>query len=360
MQINDMLISCYFNFQPCNASDFTYFYHSYYGNCYKFNGLINSTRTVNLNGEFYGLTLELYLGDPYLAVSAQSDQGILLSIQNQTSQPFWQGDVIKIDGGRATDIVLKRNLVTLLQLPYGNCSDGSGKNSYYYNYVVNTLGFNYSSEFCTKICLQANVVQNCNCTMVFFPTYGFNYSYCNFLTLRCAQSVVSRIDITSSCQQACPNECSYTQYDATTSRNNYPSYGNNSVLDNFLLSSKGVKQTFNFTKESYAKVNIFYHEMSYTTIVQTAKQQIPDIISNLGGTVGLYAGFSFLSLGEVLEILFHISFILITSIANKKRINLVNSNQSLKIDPIVASGLIERVSLGVHEKNSSSIEEITL
>ena len=69
--IEDMLISCYFNYNSCNASDFTYFYSPLYGNCYTFNGGVfenGSTypiKTVSSNGLFFGLTHELFIGDPY-------------------------------------------------------------------------------------------------------------------------------------------------------------------------------------------------------------------------------------------------------------------------------------------------------
>jgi hypothetical protein len=35
-KIEDMLVSCYFNYAPCTINNFTYFYHQMYGNCYSF------------------------------------------------------------------------------------------------------------------------------------------------------------------------------------------------------------------------------------------------------------------------------------------------------------------------------------
>lgn len=353
MIIEDMLISCYFNFQPCNQSDFTYFYHTYYGNCYTFNGNVNSTKSVNLNGQLYGLTLELYLGDPYYSWSPQSNQGLFLSIQNQTSQPFWQDYVYKIDGASETDLILKRNLVTLLPQPYGNCSDGTGStNSYYYNYVVNTLKFTYNSEVCTKICLQANIAKNCSCVVPVFPTYGLNDSYCSLNQLICVQNVLSITDITNRCKLDCPNECEYTVYDVTTSKANYPSYWYNAILDTLTM-SKGIKPSVNFTKESYTKINIYYQEMTYTSMVQTAKQELQDVISNFGGTVGLYIGFSFLTLGEIIEIVFHILFILITSVVKTRKI--ASDKQNV---PVTSQWQIK--SLENNENKSNQFEEIKL
>ena len=41
LSIKDMLISCTFNSIECKADDFTWIYDTYYGNCYKFNGVSN-------------------------------------------------------------------------------------------------------------------------------------------------------------------------------------------------------------------------------------------------------------------------------------------------------------------------------
>ena len=35
--LNQTLISCLFQFEPCSAADFEYYYDNYYGNCYRFN-----------------------------------------------------------------------------------------------------------------------------------------------------------------------------------------------------------------------------------------------------------------------------------------------------------------------------------
>ena len=44
-QLKDMLISCFFNYEPCTVNDFTYFHDPLYGNCYTFNKGINDNGT---------------------------------------------------------------------------------------------------------------------------------------------------------------------------------------------------------------------------------------------------------------------------------------------------------------------------
>jgi len=354
-EIENMLISCYFNYQPCYSADFTYFYHSYYGNCYTFNSGVYSNgtkyriKTSSLSGAGYGLNLELYLGDPYYTWDFHINDGIYLAIQNQSSKPLWSGNILKVSSAAETDFIIKRNFVTNLPSPYGTCTL-NGSDSSYYNYIVKTLGTNYDEMFCFQLCLQDNIVKYCGCYSSFYPAYGANSSnsYCNTLNLKeCMLNYTSTSDITKSCRTLCPYNCSYTKYDILSTRGSYPNYRYMANLDGFLLSQRGIKQ-INKTAASYAKVNIYYEDLRYSTTTETPQILWTDLISNLGGTVGLYIGFSFLTLGEIFEIIFNISFIFITYIVNKRQKLQVNpfhdntmlSKSDIKIPQIIQEKLI--------------------
>ena len=62
-QLEIMLVSCHFNYNPCYLSDFAYFYDPLYGNCYTFNKQA-PVKYVTIPGLSYGLTLEFFLGNP--------------------------------------------------------------------------------------------------------------------------------------------------------------------------------------------------------------------------------------------------------------------------------------------------------
>ena len=47
------------------------------------------------------------------------------------------------------------------------------------------------------------------------------------------------------------------------------------------------------------KLNINYRDLQYTLVEESQKTTWLDLISNIGGTLGLFTGFSFLSLGDV-------------------------------------------------------------
>ena len=57
------------------------------------------------------------------------------------------------------------------------------------------------------------------------------------------------------------------------------------------------------------KIYIFYEDLKYTLITQKPKIELFGLISNIGGTLGLFIGFSFISVLELFELL--VEYILI-------------------------------------------------
>ena len=78
---------------------------------------------------------------------------------------------------------------------------------------------------------------------------------------------------------------------------------------------------FSDGNENITGFNAYYADSTYTTITELAKQEFLDLISNIGGNLGLFIGISFLSFAEIFELLFEIVFIL----SQKKSSNTVET-----------------------------------
>ena len=108
--------------------------------------------------------------------------------------------------------------------------------------------------------------------------------------------------IRNKCKDECPLECEYTTYDWSMSSLDYPS------LPFFQSITKNSKFYSNFTfveyKESHLRVNIFFDNMEYTEIIETPMKSFFDLISNLGGVLGIFLGFSIFSFVELIELIF--------------------------------------------------------
>ena len=61
-QLSDMLLSCTYNGNACDSSNFIQFTTYDRGNCYMFNSNTSSIKTSMQSGPFYGLQIELFAG----------------------------------------------------------------------------------------------------------------------------------------------------------------------------------------------------------------------------------------------------------------------------------------------------------
>ena len=129
------------------------------------------------------------------------------------------------------------------------------------------------------------------------------------------------MNIYDRCDKYCPKECE------SMSLKTYPYVeilnGNNNS-SNFMYS--------NFTSFSDFKMNFFgiivyYRELNYILSSQQIKVTELDLISNIGGILGVFVGISFLSLIELIEIALEMIFIYCD---NKKKLSF-----SKKIQPVL-------------------------
>ena len=57
---------------------------------------------------------------------------------------------------------------------------------------------------------------------------------------------------------------------------------------------------------NYIGIYVYYKDLTYTLISEAPNSEIFDLISNIGGLVGVFLGISFLSFVELIEILFEV------------------------------------------------------
>lgn len=95
LQIEDMLLDCNFNLQPCTADDFSWYFDPLYGNCYTFNGGKNASgheipdKISTKAGLVNGFSMELFLGNPTDPNTLSVSNGIHLQVHNKTDRPFF-------------------------------------------------------------------------------------------------------------------------------------------------------------------------------------------------------------------------------------------------------------------------------
>lgn len=125
-------------------------------------------------------------------------------------------------------------------------------------------------------------------------------------------------DITSfsalqeTCIPLCPLECNKTEYRySSTSIEVIGDIYVDFIRENKNLSSDFVKREINVetARKSFAYIFLSYESLTYTVQDELANIDIVLLLSNIGGTLGLFLGISVLSLCEVVEICIEVYFV---------------------------------------------------
>jgi hypothetical protein len=311
LSIDDMLISCVFKLIECSAKNFEWYFDSTKGNCFVFKG--NPDLRVTKEGMLNGLRLEIFVGEALSIKNFAFGNGLTIFINNETFLPS-TFDGYEISTGKETNIHLEKLRIRKVYEPYGECTFNlKTKNSFdsdLYRFTFENYNY-YRQKECLNTCLQAVIIQNYSCYSTLFPFMSSFYKPC--LKLDIIVQIFGFIQVfffhnyQNECLIGCPLECESESYAFTVSSLDYPS----KVFADYISKKSGIMSRYGNRTPSYdelkgslVKLNINFQSLQYTLVEESQKTTWLDLISNIGGTLGLFTGFSFLSLVEVLEIIF--------------------------------------------------------
>ncbi|XP_041368150.1 degenerin-like protein asic-1 [Gigantopelta aegis] len=302
--IMDFIVSCKMGGFMCSPMNFTQFLNHKYGNCFTFNGpdnLVNlSTRFA---GPIYGLSLEMYIEQKEYIGSLTQAAGVRVLIHPRNSMPFPEDQGISIPPGYETYVGIRMVDIGRLPEPHGTCASEGTEPDLYMTYQNTT----YSKLSCMKSCYQRIILENCGCAVPFF--YVVNWTNgCNMSdpeTEMCVKELPStQSEAYDQCNVKCPPPCSEVKFEKTISSAQWPSGQYAKTL------SAKIKQTsYQFMsseinpEKEFAKLDVYYEDLMYEKIEQQQAYESPNLISDVGGQLGLWLGLSAFTLGELLSFL---------------------------------------------------------
>ena len=323
LTLEDMLISCNFGFRDCSAKDFDWFYDSKYGNCFKFNGGQNSSghKSNILNsmeaGETFGLKVKLFIGNDDSKVESCLTSGIHVFIHNHTVKPQSHFDGINIASGAETNIIVNRVFDSQLGYPFGDCKSNQdiSDTSEFYR-IIKDMNVIYNQHDCLKLWLQSEIIKMCKCYYPFVNKLNGTQPCFSFTDADCYLKSVSEFYQTdiNKLSSICSRECDTIKYKLSTSFSDFPTQ----IYYKYLLEHPVVKlvfpngTTFSNLKKTLISFNVFYDDLKYIKISQKPKMIFEDLVANVGGTLGLFMGISFLTLSEIFAIFYQILYLLCT------------------------------------------------
>jgi hypothetical protein len=207
----------------------------------------------------------------------------------------------------STNIAIQRTFVSKQADPYSDCKYLSNFDSVLYKNFKDS-GESYRQIDCFDLCLQKKIIETCSCYDLRYPQlFNYQVSCSSVEKYDCSNSVTNifrQNQIDDECLANCALECDTVNYDFTLSSSSYPS---RQAFN--LFSSQLNNVSYETIKSRTLELNIYYAELSYTKISESPQTSIIDLFSNIGGTMGLYVGVSFLSFIEIVEALLEIIFI---------------------------------------------------
>ncbi|KAK6989353.1 amiloride-sensitive sodium channel subunit gamma-2, partial [Biomphalaria glabrata] len=70
--------------------------------------------------------------------------------------------------------------------------------------------------------------------------------------------------------------------------------------------------------ENFLKLNIFYRDLNYEELAEQPNYEIFQLLSDFGGTMGLWIGLSVLSLFEIINVIAELLYCLICNRRHKR------------------------------------------
>ncbi len=284
------------------ANHFESFSNQDYGICYRFNSGKNLTgHSIPIKNSTIGGRDDSFL----LRVS--SKYTLIVWIHHRKSPPKIQSrnnhdSPVFVSNSTKSYLVVDRTVDEKLPEPYNRCLKnvtGFKSNKTIIDFILNS-GESYSQVKCLELCFDLNYIEKnpCNCSNT---SLGRVWQDCfdkraNYYRTSCTYTYKNKFytnSLIKMCSQYCPLECDSTSYSV--------------VVSGYV------------TNDNLTTMQVFYRSLKYTFITQQAKMNIHDIISNIGGTLGLFVGMSFVTLFEMAEIFIESVYLMLGQIFTKNK-----------------------------------------
>lgn len=144
----------------------------------------------------------------------------------------------------------------------------------------------------------------CSCQLSLLPIFGETVPICESseqLSCQVREFNILKSDYARYCDHLCPLECESTSYTLSTSAASFPTDGYVNLLTKNIPFIREKYPNVSL-KENLLSVHLYFPEMTYTRITETAKYEIIDLVAGIGGYMGLMIGASIFSLFEIAKL----------------------------------------------------------
>lgn len=211
-----------------------------------------------------------------------------------------------IKPGVSASVSLKETFYQNLPSPYSDCQYPDTID----NDVVRRMrnaNMSYDRFNCISLCQQYLLSNVSGCYPINYPNL-FDQTGCKNQEelLKSSKTVLRDLSV---CSVWCPPECEQLVYEVEISYTDFPTrnYAYQMIQDRVehferLFQTKNI--SYDMLSKSVLSIFVYFDDMALTKIVESPSVEFVDLISNIGGIVGLFIGFSVLTLVELIELAF--------------------------------------------------------
>lgn len=247
------------------------------GNCLRFSGMTKINTVNDTNDEFY-IRLSRYFTE-YVNVNLYHEYDINyvyydVYIVDNFKNSYLNINPLKLSNDKTYLITFEKLVIEKrLNTPRSPCLE-------FENRV-------YHQQNCIEDCINKGIEDKYNCSFPsFYQTEGLKQ--CGNQSDLFYFNYIKKLadEFYNNCEKKCPQECDATQFKIKIEN-----------IQN-LAYSEGIAFTFRFS------------DLSSLEIIQIPKMNSFDLVSNVGGLLGLFIGITFLSFVEVLELIIDVFYVL--------------------------------------------------
>ncbi len=148
------------------------------------------------------------------------------------------------------------------------------------------------------MCFQQYIIENCQC---YLPnTYSFNSTKpcTGIMDMFCFYQKYKEYfedHFNSVCHKLCPSECETIKFSVSTSFSDFPSKMSYNLWSNSpkMLNKDNEPRPFESLKREMIYLYIYFDELKYMSTRELPNITFIELLSNIGGTLGLFLGIYF-------------------------------------------------------------------
>jgi len=273
-------------------TQFNIIYKSKSMTCFVFNGGRNSSghsieiKTTKQTGLISGFSFVFYLPKDHFLIYYVNEAKVRPTSTELESNRY-------ILPGSWSYFRLEKSIETKVEYPYSSCKKLEAFSNSAYIRQLSELNITYRQVNCFELCKQAKLKE-----------YALE------------KNVIEKVawlefDYMENCDDLCPLECTSTTFlthGVELSTEMFTSTFTSTGVYGMLRNSRETNETDDEINQRILGVDFFYEDLKYKQITQTPKTNWYGLISNIGGSSGVFLELSFLSACKAIEFMLGIIF----------------------------------------------------